>query len=840
MKKFYSCIIAFVLATVSFAASAYSFTVIVDDPSHFVARWNYRDVNLVEGPNLFETDDDGFMPEYTYLQLSPVDGYYIASCVDENGDDVEWDSYMYAGDNDGKTFTLTSASYDEVRTSLVTVKVDNPAAVNLKRKADSNYYELQEGENSVKFSPALDSPFRITAASSTTPLYKVFLNTEEVAITNGGYYGDYYELSPADGDVIDIQANYPDKDCKITLVLPDGIGTDIINYAYYYENNETVNYEPAFEFIVPAGKQFTISLNQTLYNVKGYTIGDGPFVDRGSISLVPADDVTITVDAALWGTIPATLVITDPAHISVFEGYSSNNKELTGLVAGENAIEVSESLGYITVIAKQGHFIRSITNEKGDTFNEDAAIRLTRSEGEDAAVITVESAPYATDPVQITWDDTNAPGIKFTDFITRVYLTDQWGYELSENSEVEFDDNGFSVLPGSYFMMEFDTDIHNIRSLYYLDGSTTSTTELVGSWHYGNKTNKALAIEGGVINGYIEKKETVKFSLTVDDADNVTIYRGFYYSGSTSNTEVTGIESGVKKDFEWSGDGYYDMQITIVPASGYAVTVRNVTTDTEMERAFNVENGMEYVVSVEPILRDAQAVFFVDGLAYTDRFNLNTASKEDFGPSVSDGYNIVKFSEKFDSPFEIFANGDALWTDECFTYLNDELIPLVGNYGYTVYVHAKDGDVVKVFLATDSTVEPDMYDVTFTVDGDKNFTVKKDIIAELADLSAPVKAHAGTQFDIIPDEGEIITVTVDGTPVEISDGKHTFTVAAATDVNIQGKQSGIDSIAPDAAVADRDVYNLQGIKVLDNATPAQIRALPAGLYIQGGQKIVVK
>lgn len=44
----------------------------------------------------------------------------------------------------------------------------------------------------------------------------------------------------------------------------------------------------------------------------------------------------------------------------------------------------------------------------------------------------------------------------------------------------------------------------------------------------------------------------------------------------------------------------------------------------------------------------------------------------------------------------------------------------------------------------------------------------------------------------------------------------------------------------DDAVAPADVYNLLGVRVLRNATPEQIRQLPAGLYISRGRKIVVK
>lgn len=52
--------------------------------------------------------------------------------------------------------------------------------------------------------------------------------------------------------------------------------------------------------------------------------------------------------------------------------------------------------------------------------------------------------------------------------------------------------------------------------------------------------------------------------------------------------------------------------------------------------------------------------------------------------------------------------------------------------------------------------------------------------------------------------------------------------------------SGVEDIPADSADALCDVYNLQGIVVLRGATPADIRTLPAGIYIAGGRKIAVK
>lgn len=43
-----------------------------------------------------------------------------------------------------------------------------------------------------------------------------------------------------------------------------------------------------------------------------------------------------------------------------------------------------------------------------------------------------------------------------------------------------------------------------------------------------------------------------------------------------------------------------------------------------------------------------------------------------------------------------------------------------------------------------------------------------------------------------------------------------------------------------AEADEADVYNLQGVLLIENATPEQVKALPAGLYIVGGEKVVIR
>lgn len=52
--------------------------------------------------------------------------------------------------------------------------------------------------------------------------------------------------------------------------------------------------------------------------------------------------------------------------------------------------------------------------------------------------------------------------------------------------------------------------------------------------------------------------------------------------------------------------------------------------------------------------------------------------------------------------------------------------------------------------------------------------------------------------------------------------------------------AGVDDVTSNGDDTPVDVYNLSGVIVLRQATPQQISSLPAGLYIAGGKKILIK
>ena len=77
---------------------------------------------------------------------------------------------------------------------------------------------------------------------------------------------------------------------------------------------------------------------------------------------------------------------------------------------------------------------------------------------------------------------------------------------------------------------------------------------------------------------------------------------------------------------------------------------------------------------------------------------------------------------------------------------------------------------------------------------------------------------------ISPDDNGIYVITVKGdTRIKAS---------INTNTGIEDLETGAESLV--------NVYNLQGIEVLHMANPEQIKQLPAGIYLAGDKKIVVR
>lgn len=347
--------------------------------------------------------------------------------------------------------------------------------------------------------------------------------------------------------------------------------------------------------------------------------------------------------------------------------------------------------------------------------------------------------------------------------------------------------------------------------------------------------------------------------LTIENIDrdhNVTI-KGRKYATYKVKFNVTGAEGvvgsfGSTKVSFTEGENNIDVSeknnsITFSETSGWYFesftddenTDYLQTSDYEYYKKIylTLNEGDEYTIVAKKIQRDNQLVIYYDDYTNLESINLSTYFKnyDELPENIGVGYNTINFRDE-DGMFKVYATGSY---DGFYAYKNDEKMTL--DYDKIIEdENVAHKDVYKVFFVN----EPTVHHVTFTVSNNAldGYAVNKDILAEVNDFSAPVKAVGKTRFTIAPiaRAADGIKVTVGDKEIEPVEGAYTFETEADTNVKVTtSTPSGIDNILTDAN-ATADVYNLQGICVRRAATAADVKALPAGIYIVNGAKVAVK
>ncbi len=260
------------------------------------------------------------------------------------------------------------------------------------------------------------------------------------------------------------------------------------------------------------------------------------------------------------------------------------------------------------------------------------------------------------------------------------------------------------------------------------------------------------------------------------------------------------------------------------------------------------EEGEEYTIEVREPVRENQIVVYFGNFGDVE-FDIKKLSYYSCCFSKYDtpsdkmvaGYNVINFRDE-DGYFKVYASTytePPMYTD-FYAYKNCEVMPADwAGAKYREDESVADGDVYKFFFDND----PGEHTVTFEVGEGalEGYEVVKDIIVP-TDVTAPVKAVGPTRFTISPvaRAAEGLAVTVGDKTIEAEDGVYTFETVADTTVKVAlPGTSGIEDLLNDAN-STADVYNLQGIRVARQANAADIKALPAGLYIVNGSKVIVK
>ena len=353
--------------------------------------------DVVNGDNVFEVKDGD------YLSVTTQNNAGLVSVF--NGDKaVKLDSYssfrlkLTESEYAGAKFIVKTATLDEMRTASCKVTVDDPSKVTLRLSRTFTTVQLKSGENEVKFIPGTESTFTISPQSYNTPLYKVTRNS----VAAEAEWGSYTLKNVAEGDVIDIQANYPDIDCAVKFnVNAEGIG---FIKSVTVDGNEVTNYLDD-NFTVKCGSNISITRNSEDYKLESFKVNGEDKTDYfydESYDFFVTDAATLDITAKKYTTFKATVDIDDVSHATVYKGYSYYD-DAFDMKNGKNEIEVSEKQPLISLVAKDGYYFTSVND--GTTEYTDQSTSEIKVDVTDGMVLKVVTAAIVRDKKALVYVD---------------------------------------------------------------------------------------------------------------------------------------------------------------------------------------------------------------------------------------------------------------------------------------------------------------------------------------------------------------------------------------------------------------------------------------------------
>ena len=348
-------------------------------------------------------------------------------------------------------------------------------------------------------------------------------------------------------------------------------------------------------------------------------------------------------------------------------------------------------------------------------------------------------------------------------------------------------------------------------------------TETV-TYFYSDYSFKAKADTD--IKIYARQPEKFTASFDIDDPDNVIIYTGYDPSAAFE------LKAG-KQDLTFQESmGGNSIYVNIISSNnGLLKSVKKNGSEilSGSDVYTTVAKGDEFVIVTEKITRDWTAVMYVSGINDSHYFSFENTNTHLSICQISEGYNKFNFGA-VDNPASLgfYPKNDTT----PIVFVNGEVkSPLyAGSFSYELSM--TDNDVVKVFI----NGEPDKYALSFVMpENTEGISVRRDLITPITDFATASTAHAGTVYHVTVPDAAAYTATLGDTPLTFdADNTAEFTPTADATLTVAGVVDGIEDVTV-GSKANTEVYNMQGIRVAGDASN-----LPAGLYIIGGKKVLVK
>ena len=291
----------------------------------------------------------------SFTEVTLIDNYYKEETSWMNRVDViNGRQYVDLHSNfpEDEEFRIRTSGAADVRTATCMVTVDDPSRVKLMRKSTESEIELVGGvATAVKFDPNNENEFILTPTDD-KPLYKVLHN--DVEVESGGYS---YTIPVADGDNINIMANYPDVDCTLKFVFADQNAIDFIR-TVDLDDKPVLNYaDGTVQTKLGAGLRITGDTDN--YEIVSFSVNGQSVPFFNPFQLLIEGDTEIAISVREYASFPMIINVDDPSRVHVFQGYHYNGVEYP-LKSGDNEVKVLRDYPFVSIVPSDGAYIASV------------------------------------------------------------------------------------------------------------------------------------------------------------------------------------------------------------------------------------------------------------------------------------------------------------------------------------------------------------------------------------------------------------------------------------------------------------------------------------------------
>ncbi len=249
-----------------------------------------------------------------------------------------------------------------------------------------------------------------------------------------------------------------------------------------------------------------------------------------------------------------------------------------------------------------------------------------------------------------------------------------------------FADANFTVKAGTKLALTFD------KTNYALDTFKVNNvvTSVYGTFEYLVKAETTFDIQA-------HKYATIKATLNVDKAENITVYQGSSY-----NNKVITIKDG-ENTIELNE---VSSMIQIKPNSGCKIEALKVngtamTAGSDGTYEIKLTEGMQIDVTTSAIVRDQKAIVYIDDVSLAN-YGFNFYRSDRSTVPMQSGENTLMFSAD-DNTFMFGAYGNDL--SKMVVNLNGEKVKPAYEGGTSFEVTLKNGDRLDILLTGSTGME---------------------------------------------------------------------------------------------------------------------------------------